>query len=145
MRYAIVIFWVALALIAAGIAYVRLAPSDLEHWHTMPAFQSDSNFENGANRVVETGPNGLAHLAVVAKAAPRTRLLAGSPDHGKMTWITRTKWIGFPDYTTAVQEGDTLRIHARSRFGKSDLGVNRVRVEDWVAQLKRQQDGAGSS
>ncbi|MBI6629789.1 DUF1499 domain-containing protein [Pontibaca salina] len=145
MRYAIVVFWVVLALIAAGITYVRLAPSELGRWHRMPEFQSDSDFENGVNRILKTGPDGLAGLAAVAKAGPRTRLLAGSPAHGMMTWITRTKWIGFPDYTTAVQEGDMLRIHARSRFGKSDLRVNRVRVDGWISQLKPQQNGAGSS
>lgn len=144
MRWAIMIFWIVLALVAAGIAYIRLAPSDLEQWHAMPAFQSDSDFENGANRVVETGPDGLAFLAEVAKAAPRTRLLAGSPAHDKMTWITRTKWIGFPDYTTAVQDGDILRIHARSRFGKSDMGVNRARVDDWIAELKQREGRTGS-
>lgn len=145
MRWAIMIFWIVLALVAGAMTYIRVAPSDLAQWHVMPEFQSDSDFENGANRIVETGPDGLARLAVVAKAASRTRLLAGSPSHDKMTWITRTKWIGFPDYTTAVQEGDTLRIHARSRFGKSDMGVNRARVEDWIAQFNRQQGGAGSS
>jgi uncharacterized protein (DUF1499 family) len=26
-------------------------------------------------------------------------------------------------------------IRAQSRFGKSDLGTNRARVEDWLTQL----------
>jgi uncharacterized protein (DUF1499 family) len=28
-----------------------------------------------------------------------------------------------------------MLIFARSRFGDSDLGVNRARVEDWIARL----------
>ena len=32
-------------------------------------------------------------------------------------------------------EGPLLVINARSRFGEGDMGVNRARVEDWLARL----------
>jgi hypothetical protein len=43
----------------------------------------------------------LARLDEIALATPRTTRLAGSPDEGRITWITRSALWGFPDYTTA--------------------------------------------
>jgi uncharacterized protein (DUF1499 family) len=54
---------------------------------------------------------------------------------GRITYITRTKIIGFPDYTTVQQDGDVLRIHGRLRFGRKDFGVNKARVDGWLAQM----------
>jgi len=52
---------------------------------------------------------------------------------------TRSRLWGFPDYTTVVateHEGaPVLMIHARLRFGKADLGVNKARVQAWLAQM----------
>ncbi|WP_243614316.1 DUF1499 domain-containing protein [Shimia aestuarii] len=52
-----------------------------------------------------------------------------------ITYITRSRMIGFPDYTTVLQAGEELLIHARSRFGRRDFGVNAVRVERWIDAL----------
>ena len=51
------------------------------------------------------------------------------------TYVTRTKFMGFPDYTTARQDGDFLKVYARLRFGRSDLGVNGARIADWLLQM----------
>ncbi|MEM9126862.1 MAG: DUF1499 domain-containing protein, partial [Pseudomonadota bacterium] len=72
----------------------------------------------------------------IARASARTSVLAGSVSDGLVTYVTRSRLIGFPDYTTAQQDGDTLRIHARLRFGRSDFGVNRNRVDTWLAALQ---------
>ena len=53
-----------------------------------------------------------------------------------LTYITRSAAIGFPDYTTARQDGDQLVIWARQRFGRSDFGVNRRRVDGWLDALQ---------
>ena len=44
--------------------------------------------------------------------------------------------MGFPDYTTVQLKDDRLMIWARLRFGRSDLGVNRRRVDRWLADLE---------
>lgn len=128
--------WILVALVALGMAYVRLAPSDPARWHVAPEGDANKNFKRGALRVVETGPEGLALFDAIARAAPRTRVLAGSVEDGMVTYITRTRVMGFPDYTTAAQDGDRLRVVARSRFGRSDLGVNRERLEGWLNRLQ---------
>ena len=120
--------------IALG-AYIRLAPSDPADWHTAPQAETNQDLQGGVLRVVEIGPEGLAALDAIARNAPRTTVLAGSVGEGRITYITRTKIIGFPDYTTVQQDGDVLRIHGRLRFGRKDFGVNKARVDGWLAQM----------
>lgn len=131
-----VILWALLALVVVGLGYIRLAPSDPTVWHRMPDSVQDRTFANGLVRVVETGPDGLAWLDAIATATPRTVRQFGTVGEGQVTYLTRTAVFGFPDYTTARQNGDRLEIYARARFGKSDLGVNQARVEGWIDALQ---------
>ncbi len=130
-------------------AYVRLAPTDPARWHVDPADPALSSGRGGVlvrpggdleSPVFAEAPSALlARFAEIADATPRTRVLAGSVAEGRITFVTRSLLWGFPDYTTveAVPEGDGARlvIYARLRFGDSDLGVNRARVEGWLAAL----------
>ena len=115
--------------------YGFLAPSDPARWHAMPETLRDKTFRSGAIRVVEAGPDALARFDRIVRATPRTTVLAGSVEAGMVSYVTRTAAWGFPDYTTARQNGDRLETYARSRFGNGDFGVNRVRLEAWLAQL----------
>jgi uncharacterized protein (DUF1499 family) len=138
----------ALGVLVLGFgAYVRLAASDAAIWHLSPVTDA------AADCAVQTAPDSarlacvlpaapadlLARLDAVALATPRTVRLAGSPNEGRITWITRSRLWGFPDYTTAEARGEgtgaRLDIHARLRFGKSDLGVNAARLTAWKAAL----------
>jgi len=130
------VLWAVLAVAVAGMAYVRLAPSDPARWHRMPEVSGDKTFKSGVIRQVEAGPEGLARLDAIIRDTPRTRGLAGSVGEGLATYVTRSRVMGFPDYTTVQQAGDTLTIYARLRFGRSDLGVNSARVEGWLARLQ---------
>ncbi|MCA0872027.1 DUF1499 domain-containing protein [Seohaeicola saemankumensis] len=130
------VLWVILAGLVVAIGYVRLAPSDPVKWHVSPEASQDRDFARGVTRVLETGPGGLARFDAIARTTPRTVVLAGSVDTGMVTYVTRSVVWGFPDYTTARQDGDQLRIYARSRFGRKDFGVNRARVEGWLAALQ---------
>lgn len=127
--------WLAIAAVIVVLGFIRLAPIDPLDWNTQPEFSEDKNFRGGVFRVVRTGPDGLARFDAVASAAPRTKLLAGSVEDGTATYVTRTKLFGFPDYTTARQDGDLLKVYARLRFGRSDLGVNGTRIAEWLAQM----------
>jgi hypothetical protein len=141
----------ALALLVAGVAaYVRLAPSDPVRWHIDPA---DPALAPGEARFLVRPDGGdipgpvfdlppgalLAEFDEVARAEPRSRVIAGSVEEGRITYVTRSALWGFPDYTTvqAISDdgGARLLIYARSRFGGNDWGVNRARVEAWLARL----------
>lgn len=130
------ILWGIAALVVAVMLYIRLAPSDPARWHKVPQVSGDADLTHGVKRLVVAGPDGLARLDAIIRAAPRTRVLAGSVGDGMITYVSRTRWMGFPDYTTVLQEGDLLKIYGRLRFGRSDLGVNKARVDGWLAALK---------
>ena len=39
----------------------------------------------------------------------------------------------------AKQDGDLLKVYARLRFGRSDLGSNKARMDEWLAQMPQEQ------
>ncbi len=131
------VLWVLLALVVVGMGFIRLAPSDPSQWHVVPAVTQDRDLPGGAMRILTDAEGALALIDAIARATPRTTVLAGSVDEGMITYITRSRIMGFPDYTTVRQEGDTLIVYARLRFGRSDLGVNRARIDGWLAELAR--------
>ena len=130
------VFWGLLVVVVAFLAYVRLAPTDVEQWHQSIDATTDKDFAGGALRVLDAPDDALAKLDVIAQQTPRTKRIAGSPEDGRMTFETRSLWIGFPDYTTVELIDGQLRIYARLRFGKADLSVNRKRVTRWIEALK---------
>lgn len=137
--------WLVLAAVVAGLGFIRLAPSDPLDWNTQPEFTEDKEFRGGVFRVVRTGPDGLDRFHQIASTAPRTSVLAGGPDDGMATYITRTQLLGFPDYTTAAQDGDLLKVYARLRFGRSDLGANKERINGWLAEMEEAPQEASAS
>ena len=125
------LIWLVLGLVIFMLAYVRLAPSDAARWHTSIKDAKDKTFKAGAMRVVDCD---LAALDRVARASGAT-VLAGSVNEGHITYINRSRVIGFPDYTTVQAIDGKIAIFGRLRFGASDLGVNAKRIEGWLAQL----------
>lgn len=137
-----------LALLAA----IRLAPDDPTRWHVPVAEQTPPIPGPCADhiRIVPKGARTtcllsdpaatlLARLDTIALATPRTTRLAGTPEGGRLTWITRSRLMGFPDYVTAeasqTAEGTRLDIFARQRFGQGDWGVNAARLAAWLSPL----------
>ena len=130
------LFVVVCVLVIGLVAFVRLAPTDPANWHVPIAETNSQNMTGGAIRVTEAAPEALARVDSAMKALPRTRVIAGSVDEGRVTYVTRTKWVGFPDYTTIEHSDGLLKMHARLRFGASDLGVNRKRLERLLVVAK---------
>jgi uncharacterized protein (DUF1499 family) len=124
-------------LAVAFMLYVRFAPSDPSRWNQPVAATSDADRTGGAVRVFDGGTEAFARIDEAARALPRTDVLAGSLAEGRITYITRSRVFGFPDYTTVEMDGDTIRMYARLRFGSSDLGVNRARLEQLLAAAER--------
>ena len=130
------VFAVICVLVIGLLAFIRLAPTDPARWHLPIAETNDQTMAGGAIRVVEADPEALVRVDTAMRALPRTDVLAGSVDERHITYVTRTKWIGFPDYTTVEYSDDMLKLHARLRFGRSDLGVNRKRLERLMIAAK---------
>lgn len=148
----IAMVFLVLLVIPVGFAlYVRLAPSDPARWHIALATDAPADCtahkQRGSATAACLSPEPatalLARLDAIALATPRTTRLAGSAEAGRITWITRSRLWGFPDYTTAqttaqtaAQTGGTrLDLFARLRFGGDDMGVNAARLSDWLDRL----------
>lgn len=139
-----ILILLVLALVALAV-WIRVAPSDPQVWHVDPnagvtgAGSFAAGFEDSA--VYAVPPEALLErVREIAEATPGTVELAGSPEAGRLTFVTRSQVIGFPDYTTVAAEahdgGSRLAIYARLRFGRSDFGVNAARVNAWLQALE---------
>ncbi|MGC9371455.1 MAG: DUF1499 domain-containing protein [Paracoccaceae bacterium] len=132
---------ILLALIAAsGALYIRVAPMDPAEFHrTFPGHgPGDWPMPGGFEAVREVGGDPqavLSRLDAIIRATPRTKVLSGSVQEGHVSYVTRSVFWGFPDTTNVWLEADMLHIHGHLRFGGSDLGVNRRRIEGWLQAL----------
>lgn len=124
-------------LIAGGLGYVRLAPLNAQRWHQPVAQSEDTDLSGGAVRVIAGDSETLAQIDTILRGFDRTDVLAGAVDAGRITYVTRSAVFGFPDLTTVELQGSQIRMFARLRFGASDLGVNRERLERVIAALQR--------
>jgi uncharacterized protein (DUF1499 family) len=85
----------------------------------------------------------LDALKRVALAEPRTALLAEDRGRRQLAFVQKSKTFRFPDFVTAeavpLAGGQTaLAIYGRAKYGIRDFGVNRARIERWLAALKRE-------
>ncbi len=146
-----ILMWIILALLVLTVGfslYVRLSPIDGARANRDPATAPLPpatggwliRAENGseAGQVYDVTPEALlAAFDAAAADMPRTHLVAGSLGDGRLTYVSRTAVMGFPDLTTvsAVPAGDGARliVYGRQIYGGGDMGVNRKRVQAWVA------------
>ncbi len=131
---------IVVVLILGLMAYVRFAPTDTALWHqtpdaTEPGDTATAGSFLAVRRISTPASEVLAAVEQRALATPRTRLLAGSVAEGMITFQTRSLLWGFPDHTTVAVQGDMLVVYGRLRFGSSDLGVNKARIEGWLQTL----------
>jgi uncharacterized protein (DUF1499 family) len=139
------------AILAGGAAlYVRSVEMDPAVWHADPTLGERTGRPNDA-LAGDSGdlsapilPGTVAEVATrvdaVALAEPRVERIAGTPEEGWMTYVQRSALMGYPDAVSVrvLPEGDGARvvIWSRSRFGQSDMGVNRERIDRWLAALQ---------
>ena len=88
-----------------------------------------------------------AVLAVAAEQ-PRTFLAAAYPAERQAHFVARSAWFNFPDLITAQigeagRETSTLVLYSRSVYGYSDLGVNRQRLNAWLAAIETNTNQTG--
>lgn len=136
MKIAMYVFVFIIIAVVAAQAYVRLAPTDASRWHQPITATEDADMAKSAIRVLETSPETFGQVHAAFLALPRTSVLAGTLEEGRLTYVTRSALWGFPDYTT-VQYGDgVLKLFGRARFGGSDLGVNAARLGDVISAVQ---------
>jgi hypothetical protein len=82
----------------------------------------------------------MAHR--VFSGEPHTYIAAEFPDHLQVHYVVRSALLNFPDLVSVQINAEgpdtsTLVIWSRSVYGRSDFGVNRARVETWLAALQQ--------
>jgi uncharacterized protein (DUF1499 family) len=127
--------WLLVLGIIGLAAWVRLAPSDATRWHVPVQGEADKDFKAGALRVFPGDPQVFAALDRIIRDTPRTKVLAGSTREGRITYVTRSLLWGFPDYTTIELRDENIAVLGRLRFGRSDTGVNKARIDSWLRAL----------
>lgn len=132
--------------------YVRFAPSDPGQWNGSvlttdpvtagPCADKVTIVPKGARAtcvLTGTPQEILAKLDAVAMADLRTTRLAGTPADVRITWVSRSRLMGYPDYITAeatqTSLGTRLDIFSRQRFGSGDAGVNAARLKNWLSSF----------
>ncbi|PIP97502.1 MAG: hypothetical protein COW75_05675 [Rhodobacterales bacterium CG18_big_fil_WC_8_21_14_2_50_71_9] len=150
-RVALWLVALLLAAAVAGAAYVRLAPDDPAAWHVDPLSDARTGRPNEARILPQGGaadavvspvfamtPEALMRrFDAAAMADARVTRLAGGTEALFATYVQRSAMFGWPDYISvravAVEGGAALAVWSRSRYGYSDMGVNRARVGRWLA------------
>ncbi len=144
------IFLVILALVAVGVAglaiYVRVASVDAADWHVDPEEVTPPATPNfvllaGSTAVqIDAEPSVVAERIDAVAEAEGAVVLAGTTDEGFVTFVVRSRIMGYPDFISlrlVAQDGGTrLHIFSRSRYGQSDLGVNAARVQRWLTAAR---------
>jgi uncharacterized protein (DUF1499 family) len=77
----------------------------------------------------------------VAASQPRTFQAAKYPEQRQVHYVARSAVFNFPDLIMVqVRQDGTdnsdLIVYSRSVYGQSDFGVNRKRIEAWLAELQ---------
>ncbi len=86
----------------------------------------------------------------MALGQPRTYLHIAYDGQMQLHFVVRSAWLNFPDLVLAQVQPDgadasRLVLYSRSVYGQSDLGVNRARLQAWLAalaaELRKPQEG----
>lgn len=77
---------------------------------------------------------------------PRIREAGGDPGQMLYEFVQRTPFLGFPDTITVqfFERGPAVSgvaIYSRSRYGYSDLGANKARIEEWLEEFDKELGG----
>ncbi len=141
MRILLVLIALVVVAVVAAAVYFRSAPLDAAALHVDPAEVTPPASPNFALMVGSTGhfiqasPEDVATRIAAAAAADGAQVLAGSTEQGHVTYVVRSRLMGFPDVLslrwTAQDGGTQLDIFARAIYGTSDLGVNTRRAQAW--------------
>ena len=87
-------------------------------------------------------PRLAEYWAEIVAREPRIVRVASAPDRKAIVLIQHSLLFRFPDIITVefaalAPDRSSLAIYSRARYGKKDFGVNRQRVERWLALLQR--------
>ncbi|MDE2581773.1 MAG: DUF1499 domain-containing protein [Rhodospirillales bacterium] len=135
---------------AASGAHGLPAPRPMDMAHIVrpaspnTALAAPADFDPRPDLVTPTYPVPAGTLFVelqrVAAGQRRVFLAAAYPDRLQLHWVARSAVWNFPDLVTGQVLADgpaaaRLILYSRSVYGYGDFGVNRRRLDAWLAAL----------
>ncbi len=145
VRVATVLFVLVILL---ALAFVRFAPINMISAHKEPQLgqpikQAATIDQSGGfytSRILDGFPGeNMRQIDEIIRNTPRTSVVAGSVSSGMVTYVTRSRILGFPDLTTVkvelTKDGTHLWLWGRLKYGLSDYDVNKRRILGWLQQL----------
>ncbi|MGJ8586003.1 MAG: DUF1499 domain-containing protein [Marinosulfonomonas sp.] len=128
-------------LLGAGISYIRLTPVDPTAWHVDPVTAEIGPAGHKITLETHMDPTAaLLEIEQIALSTPRTKILAGSAQEGRISFVTRSFIWGFPDIATvsatANPSGTAVSFFSRQKVGGYDYGVNKKRIDRWIAKFR---------
>jgi len=144
-RNMMAIFYIIVFGIVLLLGYVRFAPVNTDMLHKDPQTAASTGKPNEyryTSTVFDMTADELIRLTDdFVQTQPRITRIAGGVDAKMITYVQRSALIGYPDYITikAVTSGEDqskLVMFSRSRFGYSDLGVNKMRIDHWISIIR---------
>ena len=136
MRFLIYGLAALVAVVIVIAAFIRFAPTDPAVWNAPITVSEDVDFEGGTIRVLAADEEMFARVDSAMRELARTRVMTGSLQEQRITYVTRSALWGFPDYTTVQFNDGVLKLYGRLRFGRSDLGVNGERLQRVLRRAK---------
>jgi len=141
--FVIILTTVAIAMLV----YVRIAPDTVERWHLDPETVKPTRRPNHYRLVGDQAETLDISQAILTEIIldyvgdqDGVSLLANTNDGQLITFVQRSKLIGYPDYITfkITPQGDStqLSVFSRSRYGYRDFGVNKSRAEAWMHAVR---------
>lgn len=148
MRISLILSLSILAVAFAAALWFRMVPMPAEAWHVEPADVTPPASPNhdlrlGARAPVFDAPPDIIAMRLDAVAtAERAGIIGGDAFTGHVTYVARSRIMGFPDAISVrlvpVPGGTRAEMFSRSRFGYSDMGVNAARLDRWIAAMRAQ-------
>jgi uncharacterized protein (DUF1499 family) len=87
----------------------------------------DSDKEHGIAAIAYSQPDAMTKLKGIINGMERTAIITESEDYLYAEFTT--KLMGYVDDVEFYLNGGVIQVRSASRLGKSDLGLNRQRIE----------------
>ncbi len=121
-------------------ARLRLTPKPNQYLLAPPGLCAEAVAHRESPRFALSAPELAARFADSLRTEPRLEWAERSADGLAARLVQRSAVFRFPDdidvrFLATPEGGSTLAIYARARYGTYDFGVNRHRIERWLARL----------
>jgi uncharacterized protein (DUF1499 family) len=132
-----------------SLPYINDVTTDTEK---PPQFSPPKNYESHFAELQRIGYPGLQPLqlavppaqafarATAAAQALGWEIVAADERAGRIEAVATTRWFGFKDdiavRVAAAGSGSRVDVRSRSRVGRSDLGANARRIQDFLTRVK---------